>query len=179
MGDWHTDNHTYALSHSAIQHHQWPSRPRSPGRTLCQSRHHYGSILCLTDAIYRRSALVQPIAVGPAADGSVSSVAIGLALQFVAAEQVAAQKAGADIRYVVSIPIEPGGVWSVDEVTGLVACINANIPISQAAGNDYYHFVIPEFPNELIAEAMQPNGSFYPYSNVGIWARPWYFRFMI
>jgi hypothetical protein len=117
-------------------------------------------------------ALVQPIAVGPAADGSVSSVAIGLALQFVAAEQVAAQKAGADIRYVVSIPIEPGGVWSVDEVTGLVACINANMPISQAAGNDYYHFVIPEFPNELITEAMQPNGSFYPYSNVGALGTP-------
>ena len=111
------------------------------------------------------TATVQPIAV-VGSNGVITSEAIGRALQFVAAEQVAANQAGNGVRYVVSMPISPG-VWSQDEALGWVKCYEANVPVSEAAGNDYKPYVMPNLPNVIMAEAMGPTGSFYPYSNVG------------
>jgi hypothetical protein len=145
--------------------------PATPEAAVAYSGH--GSIMAASYALLMQStgdrAIVQPIAAGNSS--GFTSDTIGRAMQFVASEQAAANAAGTGIRYVVSLPVEPG-VWGPQEVLGRQALAAEDVPLSQAAGNDYFSFVFPALPGELTAEAVRPDGSFEPYSNHGTGGTP-------
>lgn len=115
--------------------------------------------------------LVEEIAAGDATN--FTSDAIGRALQFVDSQQRAANAAHQDVRYVVSLPVEPG-IWGSKEWFGRYYLKWDNVPLSQAAGNDSsdLRYAGP-YPGEITMEAADINGNLYPYSNRGPTGTPY------
>jgi hypothetical protein len=146
--------------------------PATPEAAVAYSGH--GSIMAASYALLMQStgdrAIVQPIAAGNSS--GFTSDTIGRAMQFVASEQAAANAAGTGIRYVVSLPVEPG-IWGIEEINGREALAAENVPLSQAAGNSALNFN-PCLPmsGELTAEAARTDGSLEPYSNHGTGGTP-------